>query len=908
MTRTGGASELGEALRLVFQVLDLSRDVERNKEDSAFCDDGGMISYVFDASLFEIFVNPRDWRGAMTSLHADMWCVTGAAPSAWRPYGAQTALATMEYLMDGQLPGQDRGVIHMSERHRWELRWRVGALRDVHLAALKRAEPKAVEARLERIRTAQRIDAASDALTARLDDRLLASDLRLFAAAGATEEERKTYLMTRLCMDVLAADRIFEPIEQLRRLVTEPFRTRVRTLHLDPAYAPSEEDWVGIHTDTRAWFDALVRECAIKGVKIVRPPSSEESEAGDRHDDPTERARQRSEGALRDDARTLALVRWAARRATAGDGDGALADPPDRAVPRRLVFVTADDVVFDAYRRWYANLDPKAPDYADGFVLRRITQFTPLINLIDSGLVRGERYRELFKDLLSVLETMLLPLNLSRLSSRTPEKVLTRMREEMALRLTSGVPIEDDLAYAPLVQALRREGPGKFLGELGALLDQLRELERGALAQCDAMVERRVRTLEAELLGPSPDSYDTSIAFANYFAKIVDDLRSSSTIMALPIAIDFINGWRPPHAGTMARAPVALRLTLALGDDVIEVGDLLTDRVAGRFEGPLIADAARETVNAQPGLVFAIASAQCVTSSDWSNAQHFAEVALLAEQEQHPSRAVFSASDRGGEVLYLNALVRRFRLGEIGPASSADKLRRIERHYEAALAMLNTCAEPTARTAARPLRSMRTLSERAALHLFYASALNRLVGEAIRPRLDALDRSPGDPLETRGVEALVKAEQDLRGCLALDRELPESEIDQEPRRRTFLATLRRQFTTNIAAAAVLRSLFEGARTGSQPELWPSNPDVCGRIAGLLESAGRRGHPVMQADLLGFLAMAGDADAESRLGALRWPEDRPGLLALDRGVFLAVRTRLGRRDHKASPIRLTGYAS
>jgi len=55
----------------------------------------------------------------------------------------------------------------------------------------------------------------------------------------------------------------------------------------------------------------------------------------------------------------------------------------------RIVFVTADTVLFDTYRRWYANLSLDDEAYLQPFCLRRLRQYAPSFNLIDSGLVQG---------------------------------------------------------------------------------------------------------------------------------------------------------------------------------------------------------------------------------------------------------------------------------------------------------------------------------------------------------------------------------------------------------------------------------------------------------------------------------------------------------------------------------------
>ncbi len=867
---TQSTKQLGDALKLVFQILDFSRDLERNKEDGAFRDDGGSIDYVFDASLFEIFVHPHLRRGTVTSLHAGSWAVDAQDRPEWNAYVAQTALATMEYLVDGTLPGQEQGAIYISEWHRWELRWRLTALRDQQIRRLKEARADEVRSRFKNV-----IDALEawklrpDQLKVSVNDRMLIQDFERFKAASAPESEQKSYLTTRLSIAALAADRILEPVEQLRRLVTEPLRTNFKTLHLHLKTPPAEADWPEIQADTRKWYDALAAECGLKGITIV-PPTAEGDEAPQRNQHVDESGRHRSVGALRDDARTLALVRWAARRVAAASAN------------RKLIYVTADDVVFDAYRRWYANLNPQRDkEYSEAFILRRLTQYAPSINLIDSGLVRGDAYKDLFKELLRVLETMLLPLNLSRVANPAPETVVTRMRELMALRLTVREPIENDPVYDPLVKLLRRKDPTKFLAELQSLMSSLREFERAALAQCNGLIDRRVKAVEREFLslGDAKDSYDSSVAFEQYISGIVSQLIESSGNMALPLALEFINAWRPPERGVLSRVPVALRLTLTVGNRKVEIGDLLEQRVAGDSMAPLITDKDRSALFEQPGLVFAIAAAQRVTSGDWSNAQHFAETALVSEEDRLPQAQSLPQDAQSAEILYLNALVRRFRMGEIGAATTPSAARRIERHYMDALRLLNACVDyhSTLADEQPPMRVMRTWSERAALHLFFAGSHCKFVC-----------RGDDDEGERRAVVALDKAEVDLKACLNMVMVITQG--DAPIGHEEFMHKIERQFIANIAAAAVLRSFCANARMGSERQLLPSCPDTARRVRLVLDTYRSTAHPAMLADLLGFLVLSEDADAQSELMRLKWPDHRQGNLYLDRLVFEAVKRK------------------
>jgi hypothetical protein len=866
--------DLAEVLKLFFLLLDLSRDVERNKDDAAFRAEGGSIAYVFDATLHEVFINPHDSRGQLTSLHAEPWRDADQASPNWDSYVAQTALSTSEYLIAGDLPGQERDRIYMTEWHRWEFKRRVDVLRIQQVMRLRGASEREVLQRFAGVReTLKRFDEDRAGVAAHLKDRQLAQDIASFEVFDKDHDELRPYLSTRLCLDVLANDRVVEPSEQLRRLVTPPLRNSFATLH--HTFQPNADQLRAILADSREWQRRLLTECRLNDVKVIR--------ASNREDGASDGTRRRSEAALWDDARSLALVRWAAD------------DVAKKSMTSRLVFVTADQILFDAYRRWFAELSPTDPAYAEPFFMRRISQYAPVFNLVDSGRVVGQRYVELFQELLQILEVMLLPLNLSRSASKAGDAVVTRMREMTALRPTSRQPIDKDLAYLPLIGALRGEGLKDYRGRLNDMIDHWRELERAALGTADEQVEQRVQSVEKVFDGL--ETGRTKEAFEQYVTELVRTLLSGSQDLSLPLAREFIDEWRPPTEG-LARAPIALRLTVETNRGTLAVGEMLEDRLAGKVSGPLADEDGWTALFQQPSLVFAIVAAQRVASRDWSNAQHFSEMALLAESDPaaaEPS-APRAAPDQDAEIEYLAALVKRFRMGEIGPPLTAEMLGRVQRHYAAAGQLLDGCAEyHDGQFPPQALRVMRTRSERAALNLFYSIALNpkmRLAAHARWRRPKSDDRGESDQrsglidfeMDEEGVRALESAEADLRACLEIDLGLPD--ID-DPRRQDFRYKVQRQYYTNIAAAGVVRSLWGLEAAAADRILRPTSREATQCVLSVLERYQDTAHPVMRAEALAFLALGGSRSAAQQLRQMERLEPDVGVLNLDVAIVDSI---------------------
>jgi hypothetical protein len=858
--------ELDQLLKLFFQLLDLSLDVERNREDHAFHQEGRTISYVLDENLLELFIDPRDSRGRMISLHAPEWSRSRRASAAHRSVVAETALATAEYLISGELPGQRRRALFMTEWHRWEFTRRVEELQVQQIRRLRRATPEEFRERFAGVReTLAVFEQRPDDIELHLANRRLAADLEAFRARGPTREALKAYLATRLALELLANDELLEPSQQLRRLVTPPLRHVFTTLHraLPPATA---EEKRAIAEDAREWMRRLRDECARREIDVI---ARDEAEGV---------GRRRSEGALWDDAKSLALVRWAA----AGQSRSSL--------DQRLVFVTADQLVFDVYRRWYADLPFRDPAYSEPFCLRRITQFAPVFNLLSSGRVEGEAYLELFKDLLQTLEVMLLPLNLSRIASRAPSDILGRMRERTALRPTEPGRIADDPAYRPLVAALQHGGVSRYRAELDNIIDRWRELERAALGRPDEQIQHRIGAAEAIEAGFDPDV--SAEAFERYVTELVQTLLSGSRKLSLPLAREFIDHWPAPANQEVTRAPIALQLTVTTPGRSFAVGELLDRRLAGGETEPLLDEEGWNALYEQPSVVFSIATAQCLATRDWSNAQHFAEMALLEELEEGARSDGPAGQDQGAEIKYLYALVTRFRMGEIGPPLTGDAFTRLSRYYRLALQHLDECEAYHSQAGSRQeLRVMRALSERAALHLFFISSTNRWVRLAAAKRRSRHRVAEADLLELNctptALEALEAAETDLAACLALDAALPPI---AEPYRLEFRAKLQRQYYTNIAAVGVFRALWGQPGGAAPPALRPGAGPAEERARDVLDRYGAATHPLMRADVLGFLALGGDVEAAEELRTLPRLERTPGVLNLDVAIIDAIRDR------------------
>jgi hypothetical protein len=867
-------------LRLALQFLDLSRDVGRNRDDTQLTADGGEIVYVFDANVFEVFMRPFDSRGQYTSLHASHWPSGALAmPDAGRrSLAAQTALLTTEFLLSGNLPGQAHGFVYLTEWHSWEFAHRVRYLAKQQ-GTLGGDELKRQLERLNALVSADRAESAAELEALAAADPVLSADLQHIATnAPLSPENRRSFILNRKLLDLLAEDEALEPVEQLSRLLSPSIRRRMRILHND--FPPGPNAASDIRQDAQFWLGLLEDECRARGIRVV------EGEV-----DEAEKERTRRRSALRADAKTLADVRWLAANAFRRG--------------RRIVLVTADTLMFDVYRRWYASLQPSAPEYSEPFILRRLLQYAPIFNLADARHAIGDDVRSFFGRLQSVIEVTLLPINLGRGRNEAHEMIINRMRELTALKLLSNRAVSEELSYQPWRQAIE-SNPGHERSLVG-LLDEWRRLERTTLGASDDFVRERLLSKRQSY----PELFADEVAegaITTYIGRLITELYQGSVALWLPLARDVVLQWTPPPRKLRSRAPISFRLHL--GDDrKIDLGHAVDLRLSGAATTPLSSEIDWNSLQQQPQALFALAACLALASEDWGNADHFAEMALREPPTNDvcPDAGTAGSDERLLEIKYLNALTKRFRLGAIGPARNSDALARVDRTAHDARELLDDCIEHHGRLAAgRPqaLRLLRAWSERAALSLFKAAAIIPAVRAApvrtasgeLGGRSDAgFSLQDAADLRREAAAMLSHAEHDLNACYLLDVTLP----DVDESRQSLLDRVREQYFVNTVATCVLRRLLAGGEADPFAGL---NRGLIERLDaevadGAIARAAER-TPLLAAFRFAYLMLRGDEQAAASLERLRYEKVRSSL-SIDASVFSAV-TRQMRLERAPAP--------
>lgn len=801
-------------LRAILRLVDVDSDIQRNENDHHYALTGGRIDYVFDASVFEVFIDPKDPRGYATSLHAPLWNdLTSSEPQVDREIAWQSALLTSEYVLSGKLPGQIDPRILMTTWHREELARRHRHLIEKYHNHHDVLDQKKLKVKFTELRDAYSLYFSSDRsnkLLSRLSEQLR-DDVALIKAAagngdsnGNVDDASLRYIATRLLLRALANDDHFEPAEQLIRIAKQPLRGRLSTLAV-----PVGLDTVSLETIrkyTRIWLAALKDECQRRGISVV--------EAGDNLEPGT-----RTRGALLDDAKTLGFLEWLSV-SRVKDGE-------------RLVFVTADNLLFDTYRRTYIAHDERHAATVGPFILRRMSQYSPAFNLSDSRSVLTRNTEEMFVDLRSTLEALLLVINLSRRqylvsgqdqasrrrAARSLQK-LRRLREDTGLRGTVDDPVAQDVSYRPLVLWLRSEPSART--NLRELIVRWRRLERAALGVADAQIRSRLsgntrmQSILQEFKDIPPSRSEE--VYTRYFERLVHDLRLNVNSGWLPLSQEFIERWVAPDNADI-RATVAFELYFNADGQRIDIAENIARRLAGE-DGPIVPDTAwPHLFENSREIVFAIASCLALAVGSWRDAFRYSRLALWEDENrllEARSGSNLDATLRSSELAYLNALAIRFRIGDIGPAFTKPMLDRVLDYYTGAVESLERTDkifrtdEPSV---SRGLRVLRTSSERLALHIFVAIVLSPEVARSL-PMPAAVLRSRnfihGD--RASAIRALLSAIVELGRFSELSVKYA---TDFEGSR--WEGQLRQQVAINGASVAVMRALFSGRFNRSEFE-------------------------------------------------------------------------------------------
>jgi len=846
--RSADAVDIKSFYSQLLHLLEFTRDMDRNTDDGKFAKSRGTIHYVLDENVFEFFVGARtqhsaggrsedlpasvyeDKRKYSAVFHLDAWRDRPSDNSKerhWTRVNRQTAVITAEYLLASALPGQSERKLYLTEWHWRELKGRFKVLLDHFVsrankaisekppmdhiqheidAVLKLAHNPDVEvaeliagARLEPI---DRIDIEHD--VARLKD----------SEIGINSETLLKFTTARIIASKLIDDDILEPLQQIKRVSSREIMGHLHPLQLlSPRPDPDAQRHIREHAT--AWA------CRI-------------AEEEDKRDLPAELRRE--SGRLAVDAASLARVQWLADRLDS-DRD-------------RIVLITGDTLVFDAYRRWWSER-PDTP-----FILRRVTQYAPILNFKDAG--SGVSSSEAtFENIRRAIEPALMFFNLVERAvgeeGRPSAPARHGAREHFALLLKD----KDALAH-PLIKGFTRNVVSKIIERKQDHLqirDKWQELERLAIGINHHLIESRLSSEQSKRLR---SMIADGRGMEQYINETLDELYTHNATLYVPDIFRALKTWLRGVKTPTRRAPIAMRLHVALSEkqEQQDIGDLVDDLImhAGRRYAVDQAVYALENVDwlsQRPELLFAIAAVVALRFGLWNHAAEYAQLAAGADSAMQ----IKGQQDREDqadyfELLYLRAVANRFRIGDL-PSSASDTDGRAKELLTLARADLDACiAHHRGGTGERRhiLRECRALSERAALSLFYASF-----------KLRAENQSLVD--QERAVAELLSADDDLRTAADMFSDARERarELDEEQNTTQysgFFDLVEERVIINRGACYVFAQLFE--RNDGRPVLT------------------RDGAPLVQGDVTRELI--------ARLAELRPSPEKSHALA-DRSAFL-----------------------
>lgn len=672
-----------KVLRRFGHLLDLTCDMDRSTSDRDFLnqhqaahDTSRQIHYVFDENVFELFIDPSSQPSFCSNFYSKVWSSTNAPESS--EYSSEAGLIAAEYLFSSSLPGLGKArSILLTEWHYTELKSRLFSLK------------KDLEGKVRDLGVTERNFEAYRQEIAELvrTDGPTASDVEQYVASKEIDEDVAAFLKeendnvaasrfikARRLASLLTQDRVVEPLHQLSRLYTDVL-PRVRPLNQQ--FKISDKDKANAKSLIQDW--------------IVNLQDHYGSDA--------------RSGRVQFDARSIAYVHWVAKNRLSRD--------------ERIVLVTGDSRLFDAYRSWY-----RKRDVGEAFLLRKVNQYAPLLNPHDMPndiADASERGYYLFDNVRRAIDAPLLTFNIvTRESSVTHES----SREHMAGLLSRSKAPEREAAVRFFTHSLDEKWWSQRDDMFSTLRRQWRTTERLAIGTSLPILEHRQATHRSMLSEIS--SYDVSDereSFSRYLHRLLDTISIEAMRSDLPDAISFTRGIFKKDKGQEARAPLELLLEVPVTrqgepEQPIEFASLMDKVRVGDATGLQLLDSNHNSaLRARPDILFAVAAGLAIRGRAWMEAERFADNAVTAAE---PLEYIGSgATDAKPEYLYLQSLARRFVIASLSPAKSRDQ-DEWRSYLERSINVLNSL-ESLHENAGDHFRQLRAVAERVATRLFYVS-------------------------------------------------------------------------------------------------------------------------------------------------------------------------------------------
>lgn len=815
------------------------------------------IYYVIDTNFVQAFLEPSARRGYCRNFHEDhIWPEFRLKQNEYQrlasTLGAQMTLLATEFLI-AQAIKFAPGKLYMSAGHRRELNTQLDILwrekfesldnATFGAAALKHRSAIKALARIVDLPRAEAITQMQNALNP-------LSELPDLAHPGISDAEfnrmRENFVVSEICR-VLAEEETIEPADQIERL-GELFQFFD---FIEEEFPAEPNHKVEIEHLSTIWLNRLNAEYDSRYPQIVPIPSE-----------------RRDRDSLKADADTIAHLVWASNSRTG---------------PRqRIVFITGDRIVLNAYRAWHCDQNDNV-----SFLVRPIAQYMPQYNLRDAEATL--RHLPVFDETRRILEALTYPLT-SILQSyylespaRFDRQAGARVRDKFCVDVEhSTLPdaLLDELMF-PLPN--HRPSLEKKSEELDQVAGAMRLLERISVGAVPALVRKRVdhavskaTALLDSLTGTNASDSDDAIG-----KLLLGRLKlaiESGFEFSLPSAIRQISTLAldiPRSPGARVKATFRVYLTYE-GEDLLAGEWLLKFAASEEKQKHLLL---RE-LSKEPHRVFALASWLTFQHGLWSDTVRFADFACSASQTTGPQASAHF------ECLYIKALALRLRMANDVPDITRDADTWL-RDLEGANAALKRCIDYHG-PQNHDVREARAISERASVRLTYCAwaAIGNLSGLSVyrneRLELRDLFRGAVDDLQTC-FERLEKLSNSISSSHRRDKDT--SRLDT-------LGWVRTQVYSNIECARLLYSILT-TRTDAQRGEYlmagiPAYRDRLEQMTVPILGPDDSSHPILQAYALSARRRTGENVTAS---IQEIPADSLSL-ELDRAMLLEIKKATG----------------
>ena len=589
-----------KSLVALLQLVDFSIDLDRNRDDTMWSDDGKQIVYLYDTSVFDCFLEPKENKKSMRPLR---WAGS-LVDDKKQDFSSQAAMLAAEYLIGSGPPGVLGREMLLTPWHYEEL---ISWIEKRHTSLsllLKRKSQSVVDEISQRLELVERIK-------------------------RDYKTPKKRTNLTLKAASVLANSVIAEPLDQISRLLNPKIFDRI--LPATSKYVPDQEELALIEISAREWFKLILDDVNHKkkvSKKEFKGPNS-----------------------IWNDARSIAYSNWLSTKLR---NDG-----------KRVVFVSADNGLYQVYREWYANQDATSINYYDPFIMRRLSQYAPQLNLVDASSDLSSEFSdrseafELYSKVRDAVELALMPFYLISETDRnnywSDREVFQRKirgKEFLAIGLSHdskiiknsfvdrrGEYFSSEWYKARLDEITELRGVWETFQELGVSL--FFELVSNRLKEDFGIVYEDVQAME-KIAGQK--------LTVDKIIELVDDLALNGQKSAVNGALDFIDSVVLISKPLRNRLPNTIWYNFSKSTDVSKLVNKWFS--TGKKSSKLFESVRHFSVED----LFAFASIIALNNGHWAAAQRYAKLALEASS---------GAKAQTDELKFLLAVCRRFYLGTI---------------------------------------------------------------------------------------------------------------------------------------------------------------------------------------------------------------------------------------------------